>query len=138
MARSSRSPARLVIALAVAGVLAIFLVYTAVAGTSTPQLKPSQLAREAGRGSVAVVGTVVGPVLGDSHSAAGLRFGLHDIGSPKGPVVPVVYHGDSPPPLFAVGRHVVVGGMYTNGRVAGTSIMTKCPSKYTASPSKSY
>jgi cytochrome c-type biogenesis protein CcmE len=137
VARSSRSPARLVVALAVAGVLAVFLVYTALAGTSTPQLKPSQLATKAGTGKVAVVGTVVGPLRGDSHAAAGLRFGLHDIGAPKGLVVPVVYHGDSPPPLFAVGRHVVVDGSYARGRVAGTGILTKCPSKYTASP-KSY
>jgi cytochrome c-type biogenesis protein CcmE len=138
VARSSRSPARLVVALAVASALAVFVVYTAVAGTSTPQLKPSQLATKAGAGSVGVVGTVVGPVRGDSHSAAGLRFGLHDIGSPKGVVVPVVYHGDSPPPLFSVGRHVVVSGSYARGRIAGTGITTKCPSKYTASPSKSY
>ena len=125
------------IALAVAGVLAVFLVYTAVAGTSTPQLKPSQLASQAGSGKVAVVGTVVGPLVGDSHSASGLRFGLHDIGA-KQPVVQVVYHGDSPPPLFAVGRHIVVNGTYANGRVLGSGILTKCPSKYTASSSKSY
>jgi cytochrome c-type biogenesis protein CcmE len=136
VARSSRSPARLVIALAVAGVLAIFLVYTALAGTSTPQLKPSQLSAKTA-GKVAVVGTVVGPLRGDSHSAAGLRFGLHDIGV-KQPVVQVIYRGDSPPPLFAVGRHVVVSGTYTQGRVLGTSILTKCPSKYTASTTKSY
>jgi len=137
VARSSRSPARLVIALAVAGVLAVFLVYTALAGTSTPQLKPSQLATKANAGSLEVVGTVVGPLRGDSHSASGLRFGLHDIGA-KSIVVPVVYHGDSPPALFAVGRHVVVSGTYANGRVAGTSILTKCPSKYTASTTKTY
>ena len=48
----------------------------------------------------------------------------------------VVYRGDSPPPLFAVGRHVVVTGTYVNGRVAGTGIVTKCPSKY--APAKNY
>lgn len=136
MARSRRSPARLIIALAVAGVLAVFLVYTALAGGSTPQVEPSQLAAQK-PGKVSVVGTVVGPLRGDPHSAAGLRFGLHDIGK-KGPVVQVVYHGDSPPPLFAVGRHVVVGGSYTGVRLAGSSILTKCPSKYTASTTKSY
>ena len=130
MARSARSPARLVVALAVAGVLAVFLLYTAVAGHSTPSLAPSQLAAHPGV-SLAVVGAVVGPITGDSHEAGGLRFGVRDIGK-KGPVVPVVYRGDSPPPLFAVGRHVVVSGTYANGRVAGTGIVTKCPSKYTA------
>lgn len=130
MARSARSPARLVVALAVAGVLAVFLLYTAVAGHSTPSLAPSQLAAHPGV-SLAVVGAVVGPITGDSHAAGGLRFGVRDIGK-KGPVVPVVYRGDSPPPLFAVGRHVVVSGTYADGRVAGTAIVTKCPSKYTA------
>jgi cytochrome c-type biogenesis protein CcmE len=130
VARSARSPARLVVALAVAGVLAVFLLYTAVAGHSTPSLAPSQLAAHPGV-SLAVVGAVVGPITGDSHAAGGLRFGVRDIGK-KGPVVPVVYRGDSPPPLFAVGRHVVVSGTFANGRVSGTGIVTKCPSKYTA------
>jgi cytochrome c-type biogenesis protein CcmE len=133
VARSTRSPARLVVALAVAGVLAVFLLYTAVAGNSTPSLAPSQLAGHTGK--LAVVGAVVAPLRGDSHSAGGLRFGLRDIGG-KGRVVQVVYRGDSPPPLFAVGRHVVVSGTYANGRVAGTGIVTKCPSKY--APTKNY
>ena len=131
MARSTRSPARLIIALAVAGVLAVFLVYTALAGTSTPQVKPSQLARQA-PGKISVVGAVVGPLRGDSHAAGGLRFGIRDIGAAKSGVVQVVYRGDSPPPLFAVGRHVVVNGSWQGGRVLGNGILTKCPSKYTA------
>jgi cytochrome c-type biogenesis protein CcmE len=118
-----------VIALAVAGVLAVFLVYTALAGNSTPQLTPSQLAGHLGK--VSAVGAVVGPLRGDSHSADGLRFGLKNIVGRSG-VVPVVYHGDNPPPLFAVGRHVVVSGTYTGGRLAGNDILTKCPSKYEA------
>jgi cytochrome c-type biogenesis protein CcmE len=128
-----RRPARLIVALAIAAVLAVFLVYTALAGT-TPQLAPSQLSATT-VGKIAVVGAVVGPVRGDSHSAGGLRFGIKDIGA-KSSVVQVVYRGDAPPPLFAVGRHVVVDGTYTNGRVLGSSILTKCPSKYTASTPK--
>lgn len=114
--------------------LAVFLVYTALAGTSTPQIAPSQLSAST-TGNVAVVGTVVGPLVGDSHAASGLRFGLKDIGK-QSRVVQVVYRGDAPPPLFAVGRHVVVGGTFASGRVQGSSILTKCPSKYTASPAK--
>jgi cytochrome c-type biogenesis protein CcmE len=112
----------------------VFLVYTALAGTSTPQLAPSQLTT-ATAGNIAVVGAVVGPLKGDSHSPSGLRFGLKDIGKKSG-VVQVVYRGDAPPPLFAVGRHVVVGGTYANDHVVGSSILTKCPSKYTASTPK--
>jgi cytochrome c-type biogenesis protein CcmE len=129
---TSRSPARLIVALAVAGVLAVFLLYTAIAGKSTPQLSPSQLTGQAG--NVSVVGVVVGPVSGDSHAASGLRFGLRDRGTSKGQVVPVVYHGDSPPPLFQPTREVVVTGRYASGRLTGTGIVTKCPSKYTAQP----
>ena len=47
--------------------LAVFLLYTAVAGNSTPTLTPSQLAGHAGK--LSVVGVVVGPIVGDSHSA---------------------------------------------------------------------
>ena len=117
------------IALSVAAVLAVFLVYTAVAGNSTPQLTPSQLAGHVGK--VSAVGAVVGPLRGDSHAPGGLRFGLKNIQGTSG-VVPVVYHGDNPPPLFAVGRHVVVGGTYASGRLVGNDILTKCPSKYEA------
>jgi cytochrome c-type biogenesis protein CcmE len=46
--------------------------------------------------------------------------------------VPVVYRGDNPPPRFKVGRNVVVSGSYAHGRLAGDDVVTKCPSKYTA------
>jgi cytochrome c-type biogenesis protein CcmE len=131
---STRSPARLIVALAVAGVLAVFLLYTAVDGHSTPTLTPSQVA--AHTGTLAIVGAVVGPVRGDPHDAHGLRFGLKNISGRSG-VVPVVYHGSSPPPLFKVGRSVVVTGRYGAGRLAASDILTKCPSKYTAKPSPS-
>jgi cytochrome c-type biogenesis protein CcmE len=127
---STRSPARLVVALGVAAVLSIFLLYTAVAGNSTPTLTPSQLGHHTGK--LAVVGVVVAPVRGDSHSAGGLRFGLRNISGKSG-VVPVVYHGENPPPLFKVGRNVVVSGNYEHGQLAGNNVVTKCPSKYTAS-----
>jgi cytochrome c-type biogenesis protein CcmE len=126
---STRSPARLIVALGVAAVLAVFLLYTAVAGHSTPTLMPSELANHSGQ--LAVVGVVVAPLRGDSHSASGLRFGLKNIDGKSG-VVPVVYRGENPPPLFKVGRNVVVSGSYAHGRLAGDNVVTKCPSKYTA------
>jgi len=81
-------------------------------------------------GDLAVVGVVVAPLRGDSHSASGLRFGLKNIDGKSG-VIPVVYRGDSPPPLFNVGRNVVVSGSYAHGRLVGNNVLTKCPSKYT-------
>jgi cytochrome c-type biogenesis protein CcmE len=126
------NPVRLVVALSVAAALAIFLVYTALAGGATPSLKPSQLAGH--KGKLAVSGYVLGPVRGDPHSTAGLRFRLRDIDGPHQSVqVPVVFHG-SEPDLFRAGRHVYVVGSYNGRSVAATSITTKCPSKY--SPAK--
>jgi cytochrome c-type biogenesis protein CcmE len=123
---------RLVVALSVAAALAIFLVYTALAGGATPSLKPSQLAGH--KGKLAVSGYVLGPVRGDPHSTAGLRFRLRDIDGPhQSAQVPVVFHG-SEPDLFRAGRHVYVVGSYNGRSVAATSITTKCPSKY--SPAK--
>jgi cytochrome c-type biogenesis protein CcmE len=125
-----RSPARLVIALSVAAVLAIFLLYTAIAGGGTPSLQPSQLGGHSGK--VSLGGMVVGRPSGDAH-ADGLRFTLRD---PKGSAaIPVLYHG-TVPDLFRTGRDVVVQGRVRNGvfvAVPGT-LMTKCPSKY--SPAK--
>jgi cytochrome c-type biogenesis protein CcmE len=130
----TRSPARLVVALAVAAVLAVFLLYTAVAGHSTPTLTPSQIKAQTGK--LAVVGTVVGPLKGDPHGA-GLRFTLKDPTGSSPSRIPVVYRGTSPPPLFEVGRSVVVTGTFAGGTLAGSSILTKCPSKYTSTPPSS-
>ena len=130
MARSTRSPARLAIALAVAGVLAVFLLYTSIAGGSKAQLRPSTLAGHTGR--VSVAGMVVGRVTGNGHSAP-LRFTLRDVNGRAR--VPVVYRG-SVPDLFRSGRDVVVDGTLRNGVFVAQpgTLVTKCPSKY--SPKK--
>jgi cytochrome c-type biogenesis protein CcmE len=124
-----------VVALAVAGVLAIFLLYTAVAGNSTPTLTPSQIQGKSGE--LQIVGTVVGHLRGDSHGTSGLRFQLVDPQGHNTKRVDVVYRGVSPPPLFRVGRSVVVSGTYARGSLQGTGIVTKCPSKYTSSTASS-
>jgi cytochrome c-type biogenesis protein CcmE len=126
----TRSPARLVIALAVAGVLAVFLLYTAVAGHSTPTLTPSQVHGKTGK--LSVVGVVVGPLSGDSHGSSGLRFRLADPQAHVARQIAVTYRGTTPPPLFKAGRSVVVTGTYAGGRLQGTDILTKCPSKYSS------
>lgn len=121
-----RNPVRLIVALSVAAVLAIFLVYTSFAGGATPSLRPSQLAGH--DGDVSLAGKVVGPVRGDAHGA-GLRFTLRDVRGTA--TVPVVYKG-SLPDLFRVGRDISVRGRLAGGVfVAETdSMVTKCPSKY--------
>jgi cytochrome c-type biogenesis protein CcmE len=127
MARKA-SPARLVIALAVAAVLAVFLLYTSIAGGGNPSLAPSELAGRTGE--VQLAGLVVGPVRGDAHGS-GLRFKLEDISGENSASVPVRYTG-SVPDLFKVGRHIVVNGELEKGTFVAQpgSMITKCPSKY--------
>ena len=87
-----------------AAALAVFLLYTSLAGGSTPSLRPSQLAAHSG--TVSLAGVVLSPLRGDAHEG-GLRFRLRDINGTRS--VPVVYTG-SVPDLFAVGRDVSVRG----------------------------
>ena len=122
------------IALLVAAVLAVFLLYTSIAGGGNPSLAPSELTGRGGQ-DVQLAGLVVGPVTGDAH-AGGLRFELRDIGGQSRTSVPVRYSG-SVPDLFKVGRHIVVDGRLRNGMFVAEpgSMITKCPSKYVAKPS---
>ena len=117
------------IALSVAAVLAVFLLYTSIAG-GTPSLQPSQLAGHSGR--VSLVGKVAGRATGDAH-AGGLHFLLRDRNGMMS--VPVVYKG-TVPDLFKTGREVVVDGKMRNGVFVAVpnTLVTKCPSKY--SPKK--
>lgn len=120
------SPVRLVVALSVAGMLAVFLLYTSLAGGARASLRPSQLSGH--KGEVNLAGMVLGPVRGDSHGV-GMRFTLRDIdGTAR---VPVVYRG-SVPDLFKVGRHVFMHGELRRGTFVAVpdSLVTKCPSKY--------
>jgi cytochrome c-type biogenesis protein CcmE len=123
-----------VIALSVAAALAIFVVYTALAGNGVADLTPSTLAGHSG--DVSLVGAVVGRPQGDAYTRGGLRFRVKDIGDTKAVAVPVVYHG-SVPDLFRTGRHIVVEGTYRHGVFVAkrNSLITKCPSKY--APAKS-
>jgi cytochrome c-type biogenesis protein CcmE len=124
------SPARLIVALSVAAVLAIFLLYTSIAGGGTPTLRPSQIPGHLGK--VSLMGRVVGKPAGDAHGA-GLRFTMRDV---KGmATVPVLYRG-TVPDLFRTGRDVVVDGRMRHGVLVAVpgSLLTKCPSKY--SPKK--
>jgi cytochrome c-type biogenesis protein CcmE len=126
-----RSPVRLIVALSVAAVLAVFLLYTSIAGGGTPSLRPSQLAGHQGR--VSLVGKVVGTPTGDAH-AGGLRFTLRDV---EGTATARVLYQGSVPDLFKKGRDVVVDGRLRNGLFVAVpnTLVTKCPSKYT--PKKS-
>jgi len=120
-----RSPARLVVALSIAALLAVFLLYTSIAGGGTPSLQPSELGGRADR--VSLAGKVVGPVRKTDGGA--WRFRLRDIGGQSS--VRVLYR-DSLPDQFKPGRHITLDGRLSGGVFVGIpgSLLTKCPSKY--------
>ena len=122
------------IALSVAAVLAVFLLYTSLAGGGTPSVSPSELATKTGE--VSLAGRVVGTPTGDPHGA-GMRFVLEDITGDHEQRVTVVYKG-SVPDLFRTGRDVVVTGTQAADGTFVTkpgTMITKCPSKYQAAKS---
>ena len=129
MARK-RNPARLVIALSVAAVLAVFLLYTSIAGGGTPSVTPSQLAGK--DGVVTLAGRVLPGYFGDSYGG-GLRFKVRDPKGASKQTVTVLYTG-SVSDQFRAGRDVSVRGELRNGTFVAVkdSLVTKCPSKYTA------
>ena len=132
MARK-RNPARLVIALSVAAVLAVFLLYTSIAGGGTPSVAPSELSGKTG--VVTLVGLVEPGYKGDSY-AGGLRFQLRDRKDGSAARVNVLYTG-SLSDQFRENREVSVKGELRNGTFVAKkdSLVTKCPSKYTAKKS---
>jgi cytochrome c-type biogenesis protein CcmE len=120
-----------VIALSVAAALAIFVVYTALAGAGVAQLTPSTIS--AAKGNVILVGQVVGPIHANgSH----LAFAVKDIRSADPARVRVDYSG-SVPDLFKRNAEISVTGAMHHGRFAATpdSLTTKCPDHY--GPAKS-
>jgi cytochrome c-type biogenesis protein CcmE len=123
-----------VIALSVAAVLAVFLLYTSIAGGGNPSIAPSELAGRTG--TVQLAGVVLGPVSGDAH-AGGLRFKLRDIEGTSRTAVQVRYTG-SVPSLFKPGRHIVLDGRLRNDTFVAepSSMITKCPSKYAPKQSR--
>jgi cytochrome c-type biogenesis protein CcmE len=121
-----RNPTRLIVAISVAAILSVFLLYTSIAGGGTPAVEPSELA--GATGTVNLAGKVVGPVSGDARGA-GLAFRVSDIDGVSS--VAVRYVG-AVPDLFKPGRHVFVRGQL-EGQIfvaEPDSLMTKCPSKY--------
>ena len=123
------NPARLVLALSVAAVLAVFLVYVSLAGGGTPAIEPSQLDGRTER--VVLGGTVVEPVVERGNVT---RFRLRDLEGTES--VPVSYTG-AVPDQFKKGRDIRLDGRLRRGVFVGVpgTMITKCPSKYT--PKKS-
>jgi cytochrome c-type biogenesis protein CcmE len=122
------NPARLVLALSVAAVLAIFLLYLSLAGGGTPALQPSELKGRTEK--VMLSGRVFAPVTPGDVT----RFRLRD---PKGTATVPVSYASGLPDQFKVGRDIRLNGRLVNGVFIGEpgTMVTKCPSKY--APKKS-
>jgi cytochrome c-type biogenesis protein CcmE len=127
------NPARLVLALSVAAVLAVFLVYVSFAGGGTPAIQPSELD---GRTETVSLGGVVVSQRGNEYGRAGKRIVLRDVKGAER--VTVVYRGTIPD-QFKVGRELMVKGALRNGVFVAQrdSMVTKCPSKYESAKSSS-
>jgi cytochrome c-type biogenesis protein CcmE len=122
---------RLVVALSAAVVLASALIYTSFSAAS-PALSPSQLLREAQAGrAYQLTGTVVAGSV--RRSGGELDFKVADRAG--GTAVPVSYTGTVPDP-FREGREIIVKVRRQGAQFVGErdSLITKCPSKYSAAP----
>jgi cytochrome c-type biogenesis protein CcmE len=124
-----RRRARLVAALSAALLLASGLIYTSFTAAS-PARSPSQLLTQAQRGVTYQLTGNVAP--GTIRRVGGkLTFGVRDRqGSEQ---ITVTYRG-TVPDAFRDGREIIVSVRRVGSRFAGVrdSLITKCPSKYTA------
>jgi cytochrome c-type biogenesis protein CcmE len=127
---------RLVVSLTLAVLLASGLIYTSFSAAN-PALTPSQLLREAHPGTAyQLTGTVVQGSVREQRDGV-LDFALADRAG-GGRSVAIVYSGTVPAP-FKVGRELIVTGEIHGSRFVAQpgSMITKCPSKYSAAPSGS-
>ena len=119
---------RLVVALGVAVLLAVALVYTSFAASNEAK-EPSQILAAAPGTSYDMTGKVVRRSI--RHHGDGISFDVVDRDG-KGRALPVSYTGTVPDP-FRGGREIVLTGALQNGVFVGEpdTLVTKCPSKFT-------
>jgi cytochrome c-type biogenesis protein CcmE len=121
---------RLVVALSVAVLLAVALIYTSFSASSEAK-EPSELLHAAPGTSYELTGEVVkGSV--DHKENGSIDFRVADREGSNGESLPVTYSGVIPDP-FRGGREIVLSGEVNNGTFVGErdTLVTKCPSKFT-------
>jgi cytochrome c-type biogenesis protein CcmE len=120
---------RLVVALCVAVLLSVALIYTSFSA-STEAKEPSQLLSATPGTTYEMTGKVVkGSIKRDGN---GIAFRVVDRDG-GGPALPVTYKGTVPDP-FRGGREIVLtGAIAKSGVFVGEpeTLITKCPSKFT-------
>jgi cytochrome c-type biogenesis protein CcmE len=121
---------RLVVALVVGSLLAVFLAYQALFNSGTLLVSVAQL-RSDTDGAAQKQVTLTGTVVRATGHGSPMRFVLRDESSKQ--TVPVSYTG-SIPDAFQPARRVIVTGRLVNGVFVAQpdSLLTKCPSKYTS------
>src|SRR5579883_1739335 len=127
---SSRTKATRVMIAAMIVVAAIgYLIYTGFQSTSVYYLTVSELkAKGPSAGAVRVAGIVQANSIQRSANDSMVSFTIADDGGS----MPVVYAGMLPD-IFGPGIQVVVEGHYTSrGVFEATTLLAKCPSKFTA------
>ena len=119
---------RLVVALSVAVLLAVALIYTSFSA-ATGAKEPSELVNAAPGTSAQLTGKVVKGSM--KREGNGIAFRVVDRDG-KGPSLPVTYHGTVPDP-FRGGREIVLTGTVESAGFVGEpeTLITKCPSKFT-------
>jgi cytochrome c-type biogenesis protein CcmE len=125
---------RLVVALGVAVLLSVALIYTSFSASSEAK-EPSELVNAAPGSTYDMTGEVVkGSVRRDAGSGESLSFRVVDReGESSREALPVTYSGTVPDP-FRGGREIVLtGAMSSHGVFVGErdTLVTKCPSKFT-------
>ena len=118
------------VALSVAVLLAVALVYTSFSA-ATAAKEPSQLLSAAPGTTYDMTGRVVKGSI--RREDGGLRFRVADRDG-GGESIPVTYSGTVPDP-FRGGREIVLTGEVAQGVFVGEpdTLVTKCPSKFTTS-----
>jgi cytochrome c-type biogenesis protein CcmE len=121
---------RLVVALVVGALLAVFLAYQALFNSGTLLVSVAQLRHDTDGAAQKQV-TLTGTVVRATRNGSPMRFVLRDESSRQ--TVPVSYTG-SVPDAFATSRRVIVTGRLEHGVFVGQpdTLLTKCPSKYTS------
>ena len=124
---------RLVVALSVAVLLAVALVYTSFSA-STEAKEPSQLLSASPGTTYEMTGRVVKGSIREEGDGISFRVVDRDGGSES---LPVTYQGTVPDP-FRGGREIILTGSVENGTFVGEpdTLITKCPSKFTADKTK--
>ena len=128
---SRKRKTRLIVALTCALLLAVALVYTSFSAASEAR-QPSQLAGAEPGKTYQLTGRVAKGSW--EHKGTVHTFRVEDRKG-GGPTVDVRYVGQVPDP-FREGREIVVDVRKQGGRFEGQpdSLVTKCPSKFTAEP----